>query len=59
GMTALHIAIQSMQASAVKILLNHGSDVNSKVLRGWIALHVAASAGSTDCVTLLLQHNAE
>ena len=56
---ALHIAAQSGNAEIVKLLLEHGAEVDAKNKYGESALHVAARSGNAEIVELLLTHGAD
>ena len=54
GVTALHVAWRD--EAVVRMLLEHGADVNAKTALGATPLQVAASAtGSAGVVALLLR----
>lgn len=57
--TALHATLAMSQDLAVaRLLLERGADPDAIGGAGWRPLHVAASRGSADAVTLLLAHGA-
>ena len=61
GFTALHLAAFFGQTEAVRLLVNHGADVDTHG-RGWMtgtALNSAASAGHTDAAGVLLAAGAD
>ncbi|KAK7090121.1 hypothetical protein V1264_009963 [Littorina saxatilis] len=60
GYTALHYAARSGHLQVCRLLLSHGSDVNSVTNTGQATpLHRAAYMGHHDLVKLLLQHKAD
>jgi ankyrin repeat protein len=61
GRTALHLAAMNGHLEIVKLLLEHGADVNAKTKEGYgyTALHSAASNGHLEIVKLLLEHGAD
>lgn len=61
GFTPLHLAAFFNQPVIVKILLDHGADVNSIAENPSCvqALHSAAACGSTEIVKILLQNGAD
>jgi len=59
GWTALMLAAQMGHTDCVRLLLEHGADVNERsVYNGVTALIEVAGVGSSDCVRLLLDHGA-
>ncbi|EXJ68497.1 uncharacterized protein A1O5_08290 [Cladophialophora psammophila CBS 110553] len=56
--TALHQAAQGGHTEIVRVLLEHGANVDPKDLRGITPLWSAAQRGSEEIVTMLLQKNA-
>jgi Ankyrin repeats (3 copies) len=56
--TPLHAASQEGHVDAVRLLLDHGADVNSQGL-GWMPLHFASSEGNLTVVRLLLERGAD
>nr|WP_253308677.1 ankyrin repeat domain-containing protein [Rickettsia endosymbiont of Ceutorhynchus assimilis] len=58
--TALHFAARSGHDNIVKLLLDHGANVNVITPDdGWTALHFAARNGYDGIVEVLLKHNAD
>ncbi len=57
-MTPLHIAAYGGSTDIVRLLLNHGANVNAEDLNGNSALHFAARKGQTDVARLLLDRGA-
>lgn len=53
----LHIAVQTEQVNAVKLLLYHGGNPNLKDRRGNTPIHLAAQLKSIDCLSALLDIN--
>ena len=47
-MTALHQAVLDNNLAVVKILINHGSDINLQDEDSWTALHAACANGMAD-----------
>jgi len=56
--TPLHYAVVRDNVEVVKILLNNGANIDHQNAYGNSALHIAASEGSLQCLTLLLALNA-
>lgn len=59
GNTALHIASLGGKLEVVKILLEHGSPVNSQSQLGFTPLYMAAQENKDDVVRFLLEHGAD
>lgn len=57
GKTALHLAAQHGQSSMVRLLLNHGANIETASEGGWTPLLIAAKAGHSDVVDALLAAN--
>jgi ankyrin repeat protein len=53
------LAAQSGRIDVVRLLIEHGADVNAKGMGGFTALHVAAGKGYRDIVELLLLNGAD
>jgi hypothetical protein len=49
----------SKDGSVVRLLLEHGADVNAQSQAGWIPLHRASYYGPLEVVRLLLEHGAD
>ena len=64
GKTALHYAAERGYSGAIRVLLEHGSEVNAYASRdsvdsdGLTALHLAASNGHNHAVQILCEHGA-
>lgn len=58
GRTLLCIAVQTGKLQCVKVLLNHGADVNHASFYGDSPLHVAVRCERPEMVNMLLRHNA-
>jgi ankyrin repeat protein len=58
-LTPLHFAAIKGDAATVKLLIEKGSDVNSKTLGGITTLHLAAVSGNVDVARLLLEVGAD
>ena len=58
GMTPLLAACAEGNVSCVKILLEHGADVNERAGNGVTALMMASFAGKPECVKVLIQAGA-
>ncbi len=56
---ALHAAVASRNADAVRLLLEAGADVNGRQQAGYTPVMGAAGAGRDDLVDLLLAHGAD
>ncbi|HXA67370.1 MAG TPA: ankyrin repeat domain-containing protein [Bryobacteraceae bacterium] len=50
----LHAAAAGHSRESVRILLEHGADVNAKQEAGWTALHAASQNGDVEMVRLLI-----
>jgi ankyrin repeat protein len=59
GSTPLEFAIQSKRIDLVRLLIERGTNVNSKGGSGWTPLHEAAAAGNPDIIQLLLESGAD
>lgn len=59
GFRPLHWAARFGHTRILKILLDHGADVDGREIHEMTALHIAASTGHTDAVALLLDHEAD
>ena len=57
--TALHVACAKRDVETVKLLIDHGAEVNLKSINGWVPLIDASIRGRTDIVRLLLDHGAD
>ncbi|KAH0619086.1 hypothetical protein JD844_018734, partial [Phrynosoma platyrhinos] len=55
GLTALHQCCIDNYEDIVKLLLNHGADVNAKDNELWTPLHAAATCGHINLVKILIQ----
>ena len=54
----LHAAAAGRSREAVRILLEHGADVNAQQEGGWTALHAASQNGDVEMVQLLIASGA-
>ena len=59
GWQPIHYACEEGHTDIVKLLLDHGAEINTATNNGWQAIHHAANKGHTDIVKLLLDHNAK
>jgi len=59
GRKALHIAAEKNHTDMIKILLQHGADVNSLCFEGWTPLMDACNAGSVAAIELLMENGAQ
>ncbi len=59
GRSALHYAVGSRRVEAVRVLLEHGADVNATDERGWTPLHHAAFQEDEEIVQCLVDAGAE
>lgn len=57
--TALHVAASSGRPGVVKMLLEHGANVNARMDNSDTALHKAAVSGSLAVIKVLLEHAAD
>jgi ankyrin repeat protein len=57
--TPLHAAAAGRQMDLVKLLIDHGADVNARQHGGWTALHAAAQSGDAALVQMLLENGAD
>jgi ankyrin repeat protein len=55
GRTALHWAASNGYEMVVRLLVDHGADLNAKCNRGWTVLTFAAASGQEEVVGLLLE----
>jgi ankyrin repeat protein len=58
GATVLHLAVQSVHLSILRLLLETSLDIDSKNEEGQSALHLATLRGSRDTIQLLLENGA-
>lgn len=58
GTNALILAAGHGHVETVRVLLDHGADVNATDVSGWTALHAAAYKGSIEVMQLLLERGA-
>ena len=56
--TPLHAAAAGRSREAVRVLLEHGADVNARQEGGWTGLHAAAQNGDVEMVRLLIASGA-
>ena len=62
GWTPLYWASDDRQLkdrSVLRLLLEHGADINAQSHRGWAPLHEASSRAALEVVRLLLEHGAD
>jgi ankyrin repeat protein len=61
GSTSLHLASESGQLAVVRILLEHGANLNTEVgdNRGFTPLHLASESGQLEVARILLEHGAD
>ena len=62
GWTPLHWAADGRyfkDGSLLRILLEHGADINAQTHGGWTPLHRASNYGALEVVCLLLEHGAD
>jgi uncharacterized protein len=57
--TPLHAAAGGRSQDAVRVLLEHGADVNARQEGGWTALHAASQNGDVEMVRLLVAGGAD
>ena len=57
--TPLHAAAAGRNRDAVRVLLEHGAEVNAPQEGGWTALHAAAQNGDAEMVRLLIAAGAD
>jgi ankyrin repeat protein len=55
----LHAAAAGRSQDAVRVLLEHGADVNARQEGGWTALHAASQNGDVEIVRLLIAGGAD
>ncbi|XP_046858084.1 ankyrin repeat domain-containing protein 66-like [Xenia sp. Carnegie-2017] len=54
--TALHIAACNGSTATVKLLLDHGADMEMRMTGGWIPAHCAAEGGHVVVLRLLMEY---
>ncbi|KAH3846671.1 protein phosphatase 1 regulatory subunit 27-like isoform X1 [Dreissena polymorpha] len=59
GLTPLHQAVLDGNEAAVRLLVNHGADVNKQDKDSWTPLHAACAEGHADIVQFLLENGAD
>jgi len=59
GKTPLFSAALNNHEECVKILIEHGADVNAKAFDKHSPLHLAAKFGATKCAQLMIENNAD
>ncbi|CAD7704777.1 unnamed protein product [Ostreobium quekettii] len=60
GALPIHYASQFGFVDCLKVMLEHGADVNAvATINGWTPLHTAAAAGQAEAVELLLEWGAD
>ncbi|OWF40230.1 protein phosphatase 1 regulatory subunit 27-like [Mizuhopecten yessoensis] len=59
GLTPLHQAVLDGNMMAVRLLIEHGANVNKQDEDSWSPLHAACAEGHADIAKLLLQHGAK
>jgi ankyrin repeat protein len=57
--TPLHAAAAGRNRDAVRVLLEHGAEVNARQHSGWTALHAASQNGDVEMVRLLIACGAD
>ncbi|KAK3093691.1 hypothetical protein FSP39_018947 [Pinctada imbricata] len=58
GLTPLHQAVLDGNITAVRLLIQHGAEVNRQDEDSWTPLHAACAEGHADIARLLLKHGA-
>ncbi|XP_077288006.1 uncharacterized protein LOC143912590 [Arctopsyche grandis] len=59
GNTVLILASQQRQIGALRLLIDHGCNVNETNANGWTALHYAVNNGDLDAASILIKNNAD
>ena len=59
GRTPLHEAAGAEEHELVKVLLDHGADIEAQDNYGETPLHLAAGNNATEATKVLLEHGAE
>ncbi|KAH7311442.1 hypothetical protein B0I35DRAFT_481406 [Stachybotrys elegans] len=59
GRMPLHLAVMSGQCDVLKVLIESGARITSRIQGGFTSLHMAASTGRADIVRLLLETSEE
>lgn len=59
GLTPLHQAVLDGNLMAVRLLIEHGADINKQDADSWTPLHAACAEGHAGIIRLLLQHGAD
>lgn len=57
--TALHLACVSAHVECVRLLVEHGANVNAKNMKFQVPIHMAAKAQSVECIDLLIKSGAD
>ncbi|KAL8870792.1 MAG: hypothetical protein Q9174_003245, partial [Haloplaca sp. 1 TL-2023] len=55
GRTPLHLTAECSSAEVLKCLVDHGARIVARLVDGMTALHIAASRGNVEMVTVLLE----
>ena len=58
-MTTLHDALYEGDIDMMRLLIEHGEDINEKDRCGWTPIHIASWNGNVDAMQLLLEHKAD
>lgn len=59
GLTPLHQAVLDGNIMAVRLLIQHGADINKQDEDSWTPLHAACAEGHADIVKFLLKNGAD
>lgn len=57
--TALHFAAYHDHVTTMKLLLEHGAQINAHTSNKWVALHICADRGQPEAIQLLIQNKAD
>ena len=59
GVTALHLSTRFGHFEVLRLLLDHGVNVNARTDNHWTSMHISAAQGYTEIVNLLLERGAD
>ncbi len=59
GRTPLHLAVSHCHPDVIKVLIEHGANVENRAEGGTTPMHLAAQEGCADAITLLIAAHAD